>query len=1188
MRLPHRAVLALGLLFGLALAPASCEERNLLNAKVIEHRSELVGGPVAIADVGDFLLENDQIRVAILRAIDSPGPGVFGGSLVDIDLRRPRIGYQGGHGIDRFAEAFPFANLMVPEPETIEVTVLNDGSDGVEAAIRVEGDGEFFFQALGILRSKQAVLDLLFPNVRTRVRFTTDYIVRPGARHVLMRTRLALGDEPPLGCPPVSACPNPCPDGRAQEEDGCLGCGCSQVVPLDVYSEPVNVFARLLGDNPSEAGAELEPGILAGDFVFFGNQNDVFAPGPGFDEEGAVQAAFNAGLNTFQQPLTYDYVAAAGGDISYGYFTVAAPGGPPPQVNVPLFESAATTFLVAGKNCRHDDSDDVDCDPNRTFEFERYLVVGEGDIASVAEEIHRVRGTATGELRGGVFWEDTGEPVPNASLYLFADPEPGRLFATVDEVVAANLEARGDVGVVTAIDADVGLDLSEDGDFHAQVPPGNYLVVARAPDESAISAPYAVVVDPGGVTELAPVLPRPATVRYRVVDESGRALPAKLTFVALDDGGEPLFGDGRRRPYLGDSRLANGVRSIELSHSGEGEALIEPGRYDIVVSRGIEYSIQRERDVELMPGALLRVDALLRREVDTRGWLSADMHLHSTPSFDSGMPVERRVLTTVVEGVELAVSTDHDVATDYQPVVRALGLDKHMKSAVGAEITTLEQGHFIGFPLAYDHQRVPTHGAHDWTCESGAAILDGIRAGGDEITPFTIVAHPRDGFFGYLDQLGVDAYRMTRKTPLLEESNPVFRIAGCAFDAMELINGKRFDLVRTPTIGEVVDWSRCLGGIDRATTVDELGLACSELGSEIDRLCRDGERYRACQARVRTRASDAYSRRMLTRTPSEQHNEWAWPGTQAQTQELCDLRAIGDAPLAAELRDLPCNYRPGHIDDFFRLLDHGMRPTQIASSDSHGPSIEPGSPRTYFRSATDDPSAVTIPEAVDSLRAGHAFATYGPFVRAQIANRTFGELVRAAPGANVELELDVLSASWFGVDRVEIYLNGEMYRVLSPDAGVEAIVDLRGKVSFPMPARDSWVVVVAMGLKDENLLRPVALDVQFGEIPLARIVADAFSRIPVVSDLFAAPPTVPDFSPVYPYAVTNPIFLDSDGNGRYDAPLPAPEFCSRPCSPDSTDPAQCPPTQVCLEPERQCGFGIGGRCIRRPALPHGG
>src|SRR4030095_4329266 len=112
------------------------------------------------------------------------------------------------------------------EPGAADVSVLEDGSNGAEAAIRVEGQGEFFFEALGILRSAESTLmDFGFENVRSRVHFTTDYIVRPGARHVFIRTLLTLPDavegEPPL--------------------------------PLDYYTEPVDVFGRLLGDPTTDA-----------------------------------------------------------------------------------------------------------------------------------------------------------------------------------------------------------------------------------------------------------------------------------------------------------------------------------------------------------------------------------------------------------------------------------------------------------------------------------------------------------------------------------------------------------------------------------------------------------------------------------------------------------------------------------------------------------------------------------------------------------------------------------------------------------------------------------------------------------------------------------------------------------------------------------------------------------------------
>jgi hypothetical protein len=328
-------------------------------------------------------------------------------------------------------------------------------------------------------------------------------------------------------------------------------------------------------------------------------------------------------------------------------------------------------------------------------------------------------------------------------------------------------------------------------------------------------------------------------------------------------------------------------------------------------------------------------------------------------------------------------------------------------------------------------------------------------------------------------------------------------------------------------------------------------------------------------------------KRVLARTPEEQEKNWGVGGTTPDSQELCGPAALGDKAVDPETRDAPCTYRAGQVDDYFRYLERGFVPAQIASSDSHDSSKEPGYPRTYFRSATDSPAALETPAAVESLRGAHAFTTYGPFIRASMGGKTYGEVAAGRAGRPLEVLFDVQTASWFGVDRVEFYLNGEMIRLLEPDMPPSALVDVRGKVTFTAPERDSWVVIIAMGLEDRNLMSPVSLDVPFGEIQLSRLASDAFGRIPAINALFAPTPTVPDWSPVPPYAVTNPIYIDVDGNGRYDAPLPLPDFCSRPCDPDVLDPEQCPAKQDCLTEEKVCGFPIPGKCDhRRPALGH--
>lgn len=1181
-----RPILPLALFLAVAPGLPSCaDDKALLQAKQIEDRGELVGGPVAMADIGDFLLENDQIRVAILNAKDSPGPGVFGGSIVDIDIRRNRLGFENAQGHDRFAEAFPVANLLVPDPEKLEVKVLRDGKDGKEAAIRVEGEGAFLFEALSILQKGAAgiALDLLFPALKAKLHFRTDYILRPGDRHITLRTTLLSEAPPPETCAEPSCGDQTCEDGFKVDEKGCLTCECGEALPLDQFHGPSSVFDGILGDYQDDPAKQFQAGVVAGDFVFFGNQNDVFAPPIGYDEEKAVNEAFYAGQNTFKEPLIFDFVAASGGDVSYGYFTVPKPGEDRTVVNVPLFTSAATAFLSAGKRCLYDVSDDEACDHKRAFTYERYLAVGEGDIASVAAEIWKVRGTKVGTLTGVVRSGATGEPAANAQVFVFQDPDPQKTFASVDELVEANLAASGrDVGLLDVIDADLGLDLVEDGDFHGALPEGSYVVVARSQDGNAASAPSRVTIKAGKSTVWDPVLPTPATIEFRVTDAITSGLtPAKIALISLDDEGKPRERDGLRRVYLGDGRLGNGVRSIEYSATGLGSMRVEPGRYRLRASRGPEYSAFELADFTLAPGQIRRVDAQITREVDTSGWMSTDMHLHSQPSFDSGMPLPLRVTTVVDEQVELAIPTDHDIETDYTPTIRQLSLAPYVTSAVSAETTTVEQGHFIAFPLRYDASIVPTHGSYDPTCQGGGEILDGLRKQGDGQAPLTIVAHPRDGFFGYIDQLNVDPFTLNRSKSLLEGNNPAFRTASCDFDAMEIINGKRFDLVRTASVGEVVDYNRCRARIDAAKDEPSLESACPELGPDLFTPCLPGERFGVCQHRNRSALAWAAMKRILTRTPEEQQAIWNFPGDAVMSQGLCDVGQYKDTPVPAENVDQPCVYRSGQIDDFFRYLEHGMVKTQIASSDSHDAVHEPGYPRTYFQSATDTTAGLSITDATSSLKKGHALATYGPFITADIGGKTFGEVASATEGGKASLKLRVQTASWFGVDRIEIYENGLLLDVIEPQSEPSDIEDFAGTIDLDVPAgRDSWVVIVAMGLKDKNLMTPVSLDVPFGEIQLSKVTADAFALVPIVNTVFKPSPTLPDWYPIPAYAVTNPIFLDTQGDGKYDAPLPPPDFCSRSCTEEGQS-SDCPGGQICLPDLRVCGLRISAECSHR-------
>lgn len=1287
----------LGLLALLPLLASCAESEPLLSARQAQSRYDLVGGPVAYADVGDFVLENDKIRVAILGKDRSWGPGVFGGSLVDADIQRKDGHYSQGNGADKLAEIFPFANLLVPAPLTNQVKVLKDGADGQEAVVRVEGKGMFLFEAISILRKERSTLSAIgYKNTTTDVSFRTDYILRPGEKFVTMRTWVILPEAPDLDlvgkdiscnptkanqcgiaatdgsgivpglyckpdeggaatagscqCVPLQDCNIQCDYGgqRAVDGYGCPVCACSNVLPMQLATGNESVFGVILGDSQISIAPEKKAGVGVGDFVFFGNQNDIFVPGHGFDEEKPVWDAIFGGKDTFGQPLAFDFVTAAGGDVSYGYYTKKrAEGDPEPKVLVPVFTSAATAFVTAALNCKWDAADDTSCENARVYEFERYLAVGDGDIASVSDVVWSHRGTPTGKVQGVVRWAETGAPAKNASVFVLRDPDPGQKWTDLDALIAANEAIDQSPGVINVVDADVGLDSSEDGDFAATLPPGNYALVPVDEHRIVAGPPLQITVSAGKRNIVAPALPTPGQLRITTRDERSAAIPAKVTVVALGADGKPKFRDGGRRPYFAQGRLGVGVQHLGFAMDGHFDIRLPAGRYEVVVSHGIEYSTWR-KVIDVRHGEGQNLEASVVREVDTKGWVGADFHLHAEPSFDSGMPLGTRVKSIAAEGVDYVASTDHDVLSNYLPFVRELGLEQWLKTVVGSEVSTLEIGHYIGFPLQYSQQQVPHHGSVDWYCKPSADILQSIlaRTGFDpEATSAdgkasTIIAHPRDGFLGWADQAGVDGYLLTRTTPSLESGNPVLRTVTCDHDAMEVFNSKRFDMIHTPTVREVQVFSRCIERIDRAGvnpdgTVDEakaraeMAVACPELadiGKENVTTCPDGERLSDCRMRYRMVLAETMAAQINTRTPEEQAAWLAEPSPERKAKVEADLKKqlkVEVAPpeqvaekLRAELEDLcefspnnlnkpletavggaqnlnrPCGLRYGVLSDQMRFLESGLVKTMVGGSDSHGFKQEPGVPRTYLRSSTDNPDAIDPREIRESLSAGAAIPTYGPFLEVKLANQGPGQTVKAAAGSKLDLHVRIQTPSWFGVDRVEVYVNGALTH--SEDLSIDParILDYDKVLSVDVPGRDSWVIVSTVGRDERHLMRPVYLDVPFGELQLSRVSAIAFSRLPIISALFPPPPKIPDFHPVFPMAVSNAIFVDTGNDGRYDAPNPKPSFCSPTCDVATgvvTDksfdvagqPRKCSDLQanyVCLPTEQRCGIEVPGLC----------
>ncbi len=536
--------------------------------------------------------------------------------------------------------------------------------------------------------------------------------------------------------------------------------------PVDLSTDPPE-GTPLAGteDGLDVLGLAMTSGVAFGDFYLQGGAVDVFAPGIGFDEDRAVGEANDAGTNTFQDPFQLDFVAGVADGVSYG---IAAVDG---DLYIPLFTSSQTAAFGVGIE---GDGSDVRFAGGAAYSYERFLAVGKGDVGSVLDVLLEARGLPYGEVNGFVVEEGTGVALSGVSVLVF---EPG-----ADRPYNQWL-------------SDVGDDTQIDGSFGGRLPPGDWeLLVHGRGRPDGVRVP--VTVEEGGSVDLVLASPRAGQVSVEVVDELGRPVPAKVTF----------FGDASLNSEYGDPYVAGDPTEVVFLPHGEADVVLPPGTYTAIASRGLEYELGESPIFAVTDTGVSRLQLQVVRSVDTTGYVSADFHVHSISSFDSGTTLSDRVVTMAAEGVEFFSSTDHDALTDYAPAVEDLGLEPWVKTTVGLETTTLEVGHFLGFPFEADTAK-DQGGAFDWTGMTAGEILDTLDQMGEQAgtEPLRFVAHPRDGILGYFDQFGFDPYTGTVVTPLLSRSNTLLAEDEyeADFEALELLNGKRFEIVRTPTQDEL-------------------------------------------------------------------------------------------------------------------------------------------------------------------------------------------------------------------------------------------------------------------------------------------------------------------------------------------------------------------------------------------------
>ena len=1017
----------------------------------IHDEGDLIGGPVAQGRVGDVLLKNDRIRVIIQKPAKNSGVNSFGGNIIDADLVRS----QGSAGQDNFGSIFPLINIEWTA-NYYNYEAISEGSTKVLRAYgKIDAYDYLDLDFIGEVAEGVAGQAITFSN-----RFDD------------RRNPFEIYEDLK---------------------------GVSHEIVTDYILEAGASYVRIETTVTNEGDGEVE--IPIGQFINGSGEVSMLIPGVGFTPDLMTQA----GANT---PALI-YAGFDGVGVSYGYFYKAAQFKDEDEaiLRTTSISYSDVTGLIFGEEFLKlaplgtggTPEINFTIPPKSSRTVTGYFVVGDGSAGSVMDAGLAAIGAATRPVSGKVV-DGSGAQVPGATVAVMKGSATLVTYRTDSTgKFSGQLPTGGDAESKRFGDGKYKVIVEKTG-YHKN---GTVEAGECDPGEIDLSTQSAANVtctlgESGKVK-----LPSP------VIDaETGAAIPVRLTIVGEDPSPNKVGSAGRFRSTIHfeqpfgvvDVKFITAQGTFDMT--GSSEFNLEPGTYRFVISHGPEYSAYDQvLDVSAGGSAVLEA-ASLARAVHTPGFISADFHVHSITSPDSGLNQLIRALSAAAEALDVIQSSDHDYITDYAPVVAALVSEGvipagSMKTSCGDEVTPNHYGHFNVFPLTPDPDD-PEGGAVDWSD-----------------SPLDVVG-PDPDYGPTLDEL----IEMLREDPGEEVvqinhimDNPTGLILACGW-------------VTTPFYME--------------------GYGVGPLASY----------------------ADPVERRMVPRASGT-----SFPlefGTSALM--TTDFNAI-ELVVGPHLHESAMLFRSA-IPTWFNFLNLGLIVTATADSDSHRAIANPiGLPRNYVASSVDprdgigtSHDAIDLEEYARNINAGRVTISAGPVITmsAQGEGGTSAAVGDTVLGRHSKFTINVSAPSWAWFDTIEVYVNTEPIPVDDatdmPMQGTAAdpatfyepyhmpkytyqptksfklsdgtLTDWKeedgvilASVTFDMEVdEDTWVVVMARGTRGTEGYR---------------------SLFPIVTKALIDPDKGPDsFDPTDlasfhadehvgapAWAMTNPIFIDVDGDG---------------------------------------------------------
>ena len=572
---------------------------------------------------------------------------------------------------------------------------------------------------------------------------------------------------------------------------------------------------------------------------------------------------------------------------------------------------------------------------------------------------------------------------------------------------------------------------------------------------------------------------------------------------------------------------------IYTDAKGKAVVDVKPGTYTATISRGPEYTITQVTGVTITSGTSTDLGIqTIKRVVDTTGYMSADFHIHSARSLDSSAPMEPRVRSFAGEGLEVMVSTDHDINTDYAPIIKKLKMQPFIASIIGTEVTTSVPnppflanawGHINAWPSIYD-PNLRRGGSVEDESVSANVIYDRLRAQSN----FQCVGGSKNGRACATNSDCGGAPCVDVGEQVVQLNHPRAGLGG-------VVNIGMFDNIGFNPPGAVDTCQlypvRCASNSCAGGNND--GTSCTS-----DAQCTGGGRC-GCNSGSIPGAANGCNRILLDRNVVPQ-------GTLCTTARCgsgfenpngtrnidFDVIEIDNGGNRSGFGDLKLVRR-----DWLSLLNQAINvgklgqrhlPWGTGVSDSHRLVVElPGYSRTYV-GAGDFPStgSIDVKTFNTAVLGGNMSISSGPYISFTAdaggpsvkMGQTLGPSV-----SSVNLHIQVQAAPWVPVDEVRIIKNGCVFACYNSSTSPAVAPN----PSDPFEQTNTNVVRFNATITDS-----VSGDSYY--------IVEASQNLPVSG----APPVDPVMNLVakdaVPWAMTNPILVDGDGDYAYSGiSLPA-------------------------------------------------